>query len=454
LSRWILDSEPGDDTLSKPRVFISHVNNDPKVEEIWQALRARLVDFFDVLVDREILKPGDLWRNEIYAWIGLCDAAVILISRPALEAPSRVWVARETACLIFRRALDSDLTIIPVLLDDVTFDELEKNDRFCDLELNETQCVTGADIDKIIRALAHLRAPKAPLSKVAGQISGFLAEWHSGQIEAVLRECDVDLGHWDYRHDPYRRLALCLLTMDLAREPGKLPQLLGLLYSFKSSLMDQENLRAHVKKIANLLLPGLFEIEAVRGIVEESLKSSGDSSRRALWINAPDEDVAEHYAARAFPGAQPKWKMLRLPNVYGEDAKEQLISDIERVIEQEVTIKNRPRQARTGRSEVEQKLKRCNELVNEGKPVFITVVFDKGDELFVNHNVLVIKSKFNFATVLVLSDIDAELEDKLDNKFVRPLTPKLSKKDYDLYYSISDDIEDSLREKSTRAVII
>ena len=134
--------EPMVTVLRSPRVFISHVNGDPSGEGIWPTLCDRLAAArFDVLVDRALLRAGDLWRAEIYGWIGLCDAAVILISRQALDDPSKHWVARETACLICRRYHEPSLKIIPVLLDGITFEDLEATERFRDLQLAESQCV-------------------------------------------------------------------------------------------------------------------------------------------------------------------------------------------------------------------------------------------------------------------------------------------------------------------------
>jgi hypothetical protein len=100
-------------------------------EGIWPTLRDHLAQAqFDVLVDRDVIQPGDIWRSEIYGWIGLCDAAVILISQQAIDDPEKQWVARETACLICRRYIDPSLKIIPVLLDGIDFKKLEATERF------------------------------------------------------------------------------------------------------------------------------------------------------------------------------------------------------------------------------------------------------------------------------------------------------------------------------------
>ena len=92
-----------------------------------------------------------------------------------------------------------------------------------------------------------------------------------------------------------------------------------------------------------MLLASWVEIEAVRGVLEEGVKRSGDPTRRALHLNAPDERMAELYALRAFPGVQPGWKLLSLDWVFGdcvdmEDAKRQLSSKIEQAIKKDLHV--------------------------------------------------------------------------------------------------------------------
>jgi hypothetical protein len=152
------------------------VNGDPSGEEFWSVLRDRLVAAgFSVLVDREVLEPGALWRAEIYGWIGLCDAAVILISRQALDNPDKHWVARETTCLICRRYVDPSLKIIPVLLDGITFADFNATERFRDLQLAETMCVIGGKLDAVAAGLRDLQ----PLSCALPMCSASAPTWQT-----------------------------------------------------------------------------------------------------------------------------------------------------------------------------------------------------------------------------------------------------------------------------------
>jgi hypothetical protein len=419
-------------SLRQPRVFISHANGDPSGEALWPALRDRLVAAgFSVLVDREVLKPGALWREEIYGWIGLCDAAVILISRLSLENPDKHWVARETSCLIYRRYIDPSLTIIPVLLDGVTFADLDATERFRDLQLAETMCVIGGDPDTVAAGLRTLQPSGDTLfSKLANHIRGELAEFHPAKIEAVLDECDVDLGMWSPRADPYRQLALSLLTMDV----GKLPRILGRLV-----ILDTVR-RQNVLRIKDLLLPNWVELEAVRGLFEEGVKTSGDPTRRPLRLNAPDERMAELYAWRAFPDVLPEWKLLRLTAVFGEcsdvaEAKQQLINEIEREIRLNIKIRADPRHRDPTQERVD-RIRRCKLLADNRKPVFVTAKVETGAHELLRH----IVAQYDFATFLLRSEIDSPDSTGLPIEMVRPLTPALSVERYQKFRDLDDDL--------------
>jgi TIR domain len=411
-------------------VFISHVNNDPSADAVWPALRLRLAAAgFDVLIDREVLKPGALWRAEIYSWIGLCDAAVVLISRKALDDEARLWVARETSCLICRRYLDPSLTIIPVLLDGVTLADLEATERFRDLQLGETLYVADDYVEKVAARLRDLApAGETSLSRLANFIRADLADISEQRVEAVLCECDVDLAGWSSRADRYRQLALCMLTMDVY----KLPRILGLL--------DPDGvLRGRMNRIADLLLSRWVEIEAARGLVEEGIKKSGDGTRRALSLNAPDERLAELYARRAFPDFLPEWKLLRLTGVFGEcadleDAKRQLIAEIENEIRLQIKIRLDARQRNPDRERAD-RLRLCRSLVDRRQPVFITAhVGTRRDELLKEA-----MADYDFATFVLRSEIDAR-DDGGPAGLIRPLAPPLSAELYDKFRVLDNDL--------------
>src|SRR4051812_24231830 len=100
--------------MPRPRIFVSHSNNDPHSRAYIEAIEATLgAAGFEILVDRTRLEPGNKWRDEIYTWMGLCHAAIILVSDAAIR-PESIWVPRESSILLWRRTLDPAFNVIPV----------------------------------------------------------------------------------------------------------------------------------------------------------------------------------------------------------------------------------------------------------------------------------------------------------------------------------------------------
>jgi hypothetical protein len=426
--------------MRKPRVFISHVNGDASSEAIWPELAKSLAaKGFEVLVDRAMLRAGDLWRAEIYGWIGLCDAAVVLISKQATDDPSKHWVARETTCLVCRRYQEPSLKIIPVFLDGVTRENLGETERFRDLKLPEFICVEGGQVETIIEGLKDLQPmAETPLIRLANQVRGVLAEIHPIKIQTVLETCNVDLEALSPQSDQYLQLALSMLTMDVA----KLPDLLAFLIRLDPPRRDS------ITSIKNLLLANWVEMEAARGVLEEGVKKTTDLTRRALLLNAPEERMAELYALRAFPGVQPGWKLLRLDWVFGdcadlEDAKQQLIEKIEKAIEDRVIVEvnaGRP----DPKKDRQRRLDLCRRLAQKAQPVFITAMPGAAPDDVLRHAI----GQYDFATFLLRSEVETADARALAPDVVRPLTPQISADRYAAFGELSDELADKLRSAS------
>ncbi|WUH89393.1 toll/interleukin-1 receptor domain-containing protein [Streptomyces sp. NBC_00433] len=100
-------------------VFVSHSSKgDPLAGKVLDAVTAGLAHKrYRVKVDSQALRPGEDWCPALYQWLAECDAAVILLNRRALES---AWVRREVNILLWRRALNPRLLVIPVLIGDVS----------------------------------------------------------------------------------------------------------------------------------------------------------------------------------------------------------------------------------------------------------------------------------------------------------------------------------------------
>ncbi|MEJ8669200.1 toll/interleukin-1 receptor domain-containing protein [Streptomyces sp. MS1.AVA.1] len=120
--------------------FISHSSakteeDQANADSVRTELIKRLPDLgWDVRVD-DLLPPGTDWRSVLYGWLADCDAAVVLVSKDGLES---TWLKREVHILLWRRAVGSRLTIVPVLLKGLSPRELRRSELS---QLADLQCV-------------------------------------------------------------------------------------------------------------------------------------------------------------------------------------------------------------------------------------------------------------------------------------------------------------------------
>lgn len=105
--------------MYRPTVFLSHsTKGDPDAVAMRHELESELTSRgWEVRVDENGLRGGEDWRNVLYHWIADCAAAIVLISDRALESQ---WVRREINLLLWRHALGSPLTIVPVMFSPTT----------------------------------------------------------------------------------------------------------------------------------------------------------------------------------------------------------------------------------------------------------------------------------------------------------------------------------------------
>jgi hypothetical protein len=180
----------------KKRVFISYSTRtdkpdrpDPDVAATRDLLAARLLaEGYEPLVDRR-LRSGELWRYQIYRWIAVCDAAVVLLSRSALSAP---WVRKETELLMWRFTLEGQRgpLILPFRLGDVGHGEIV-GDEFSTTFIAQLQAPALDDAalaDEVIKRLATLTTTtvSCPLRKIEAAIANSLAMLQPHELDHVL----------------------------------------------------------------------------------------------------------------------------------------------------------------------------------------------------------------------------------------------------------------------------
>lgn len=107
--------------MSDPILFISHsTSRCPKTDrcvKIKECLRSLLSDSgWHVFTDENRINPGDKWRTEILHNLQHAQAGIILFNKEATFNSD--WVKAEAFHLCFRKAIDPNFQIVPVLLED------------------------------------------------------------------------------------------------------------------------------------------------------------------------------------------------------------------------------------------------------------------------------------------------------------------------------------------------
>ncbi len=156
---------------TRSRVFISH-SAHPVDEPATQKFLSALVKALDAtpdlqaLADQKDLQAGDTWLQQLYAWMGVCDAAVILLSPRALLRSNATWVPRETNLLLWRKALDPRFVVIPVLIGGLQPANLQGHPFIADARLADLQLAPGLTdrqkLSRIVQALHSKLAAGAP----------------------------------------------------------------------------------------------------------------------------------------------------------------------------------------------------------------------------------------------------------------------------------------------------
>ena len=153
------------------RVFISHsahAVDEPATLAFLHALTAALqaTPGLEPLTDHKDLQAGDEWLQRLYAWMALCDAAVVLLSPRAVTRENSTWVPREANLLLWRKALDTRFVVIPVLIGGLTRADLTGNPFLADVRLTDLQLapeLPEADkVSAIVQALRNKLALAAP----------------------------------------------------------------------------------------------------------------------------------------------------------------------------------------------------------------------------------------------------------------------------------------------------
>jgi hypothetical protein len=306
--------------MPKPRIFISHSAHEKESAKFLTLLAKALRQAgFDVLVDRERLKPGAIWKDELYTWMGLSHAAIVLLSESAVR-PDSVWVPRETSILMWRLRLDPNFHVIPIRLESVD-PKLLASGGFRDLGISNLQLVqgkpNGAMIDVITKGLvAHeLGARDTPLEAIANQVAFHLREVPKPILVEAGDMLDVDLGPWDPQHSSAKRLALQLLQIPL-RDTVRVIELVA-------GYLDD----AAADRILDLVAPSWVDLCAAALIPK---CANNEPHSRSIALNARSLFSAQMYVRRACcRPSKTSWPICKYSGVYGEQILDDIVREVE-----------------------------------------------------------------------------------------------------------------------------
>lgn len=314
-------------TRAMRKVFISHRNGEPEVMALIQRLTDEMrAAGLEVLVDFERLKPGAVLRQDIYTWLGVCHAAIVVLSPDALSENS-VWVPTESSILAWRRTLDPSFVLIPVLLPGVGIDDLRVHLRYRDLGLHDLLCVQHADdetsVHEILKGIAGLvQEARSPLDDLADAVMVLLGDVSEDFLHETIRLCGTDPKRLPPGLPLLRQTALALLQAPLDETAAALEYL--------APRMATE---VNVDRILELVAPGWVDLSAARWI---AYCAAQPAPRPAAVLNARLGLTAEMYVRRAC-SRPPKtmWHLVKVTAVHGEAVFEDLAVEIQEALKSE-----------------------------------------------------------------------------------------------------------------------
>ncbi len=314
--------------MGRPRVFISYTGRDDISVPLRDAVKADLEGGdpadaqHDVFIDALRLQVGAPWRDALYAWLGHCDVAILLLTPAAVGlahtgSDRPLWVPREVTILSWRKRLDPRLLLVPVLCDGLRLDdlpgsevaELEIEDRHLilqqegesrtDLARRIGDVVRGAVVD---RGTSCCDALVGSLVKVLRNLQG------SRALEALADEIPIDLGPWAPTRDAELPVAL-----------GLLHQPFDVVERAIRCLLDNVRERELLVEVVRALQPSWVAWEAAVPLRSGIETQAADASPELYILPGSTPFAAECYVARA-SGATPRnrWRIVQPVRPKGE----------------------------------------------------------------------------------------------------------------------------------------
>jgi hypothetical protein len=205
------------------KIFISHSAHQAEDKLILKELEERLKEAgLHPYCDRR-LRAGDEFRNEIYTAIGCSHAAVVLLTREALDVQKHPWVYQECSMFTLLRWAEKEFPLFPITMTGVTAADV-KGSPFESLLVQEIQAADGADLERLVAVIAdklksvECSAETEPLyhhhRRIADRLRVLMREEYRELLREIVEGNQSTLDDWDPldRELPYRA-ARALLTL-------------------------------------------------------------------------------------------------------------------------------------------------------------------------------------------------------------------------------------------------
>jgi hypothetical protein len=317
------------------RVFVSHSARDAEARRLLQLLEDKpFSEKFAVRVDREI-KKGEDWRAEINTWIGYCDAAIVLLSKDALQSD---WVKYECSILAYRRTLQKNFCLIPVFLQGVRDTDVDQ--YFGPQAITTFQAFKVENLndpDQIVKAISAkldiLQESISPVDQQVNEVERLLEDIDIRDIRRAADILNICLGPWEPVDKAREALALKLTSAGILNAHRALVRIR---VAWKN---DKNKLTA----IHDLVASSWIDLQSALQILEAAGVSpvgapSIQNPSRVLAVEASQNLIAYMYVIRSagvvgWP-AEDRWVVVSPHGHVSEEAEEDICLQVTRELEE------------------------------------------------------------------------------------------------------------------------
>jgi hypothetical protein len=413
------------------RVFISQTAiRGSQAEALLAALRSHLDGMELKYFDESYIRPGEPWRVRLYHELAFCDAAIVLLDNEALK-PDSWWMRREAYSLLWRQYLGSvELRI--ALLDGIRSSDV-RSAGYGDLaELQHVKVPAGADLSSIaVKLTAGFGASKAndddPMRKWATGIADILKKV---DIPEALKEFAEALGLDDHDLRTVQKLIETERCQYLAH------QLLGRTDAERIYLAVQGIRhiigRDSTRYLAEWTVPAVVDGEAAGKLLRRQI-SDQEKRRPVFVLNAEVGATAGVYVKRA-SCCDPRYRHVEVSAALGENLTDELIVECEKAVAGLLYLDTDTSSRRVQRQLADYREGK-SKLVEAG---YLTVVLADAPIDKVAKAIRVIRDRFPWLAVIVITGPEIPESDDMDKWGLRGLTP--------LEPQLADDEETQLEQ--------